>query len=184
MAWLVFEPPPDENGFHKLYGNTAPFSTDFLLTFRSHSFAIERLIAALVDVLPEVESDMHGYVWCMPALDLQKHGSINKHGYLSASDTVMMVIIVLYTDKLGIPYNLYIYLFKWNLITYPARGTWRLPPDMCLSYRNHLGTSELQSHQFSTFSVAKNVSFSGFFRSYKSCLDRIYFPVWTTHRIN
>ena len=47
--------------------------------------------------LPEVESVMHGYVWCrsMPGLDQQKHGPTNKHGYLSVSDTVMIVTIIL-----------------------------------------------------------------------------------------
>ena len=62
--------------------------------------------------LSEVESVMHGYVWwrSMPGLDQQKQGTTNKHGYLSVSDTIMMVTTILYTEKLGIPYQFWIYL--------------------------------------------------------------------------
>ena len=70
--------------------------------------------------LPEIESVMHGYVWCMPGLDQQKHGPTKKHEFLIVSDTVMMVTIVLYTEKLGILYQLCIYLCNWNLSMYPV----------------------------------------------------------------
>ena len=65
-----------------------------------------------------------------------------------------MVTIVLYTEKLGIPYWLCIYLCNWNLTMYPVWDTWRLPPGTCSNHWNHSGTSELQSRQFYTFSVS------------------------------
>ena len=48
--------------------------------------------------------------------------------------------------------------YTWGTETwlsiYPVWVTWNLPPDMCSNYWNHSGTSELQSLQFYTFSVA------------------------------
>ena len=105
---------------------------------------------------PEVESVMHGYVLCrsMAGLDQQKHGPTNKHGYISVSDTVMMATIILYTEKLEIPYSFWVCLCNSNLTMYPVWGTWKLPPGMCSDYWHHARTSELQSLQFYTFSVA------------------------------
>ena len=65
--------------------------------------------------LPEVESVMHRYVWCMPEIDQQNDKATTKHGYLSVSDTVMMMTVALKTDKLGIRFQHCIYLCKWNL---------------------------------------------------------------------
>ena len=54
--------------------------------------------------LPEVQSDMHRYVWFMLGLEHQKKSRPKKHGYLSVPDPVMIVAIALYTDTLGMPY--------------------------------------------------------------------------------
>ena len=54
--------------------------------------------------------------------------------------TVRVVTITLYTDKIGIPYWRCIYLFNWNLTIYYVWGNWMLPPGMCSkllkSFRN------------------------------------------------
>ena len=100
MTWPGVELPPDENGFHKLDGEYRDIFTGLPAAILKSFFCNCTTDCSTGKVV----SAMHGYVWCVRDLDQQNHGAINKHGYLSVSNTVMMVAIALYTDKLGILY--------------------------------------------------------------------------------
>ena len=157
MTWLGVELPPDENGFHKLDGKYRAIFTglhavpDALL---KSFFCNCKTDWTLVDA-PVWSTICHARICVVYARPWRaKNWATNMQGYLNASDPVIIVAIALYSDKIGIPCWLSIYLCIWNFIIYPVWGTWRLPPGMCSNYWNTSGTSELQSLQFYTFSVA------------------------------
>ena len=117
MTWLGVELPPDGNGFHKLDG-------------KYHTIFIRLPTALLKSVFRNCKTDCSTGSCTCPKLNLSctdmcgvcQGLTINKHGYLSVSDTVMMVTIVFFFILRNVEYHLN---FAYTCVT----KTW-----LCIPY--------------------------------------------------